>query len=400
MDKLHNYSEWGKINEKENASLFNIFSSLATGIGFAVISSFTSLILLYTTMFKKKPERLSLIFPKAGWETKAVNLLKRLGVITGVFKSTIEAIQYLKILKNKGIKVKELVIGSHGDGKTLLITQKKDEKIKKYSNNFLINAKDIISRDTKVFFTACYGADYLMNLVDAANKLGVGVYGSRGIYNYITNTSEKGYYYCKPYQVPEPKNKTEPRDEFYSGKLEMDQSQGAINFKFFGSFGFQPKLKIEFNPSSFYDLGWKFQTYSNSKKSFSFFLSQIKIETYKEDYGTKDGQPIWSYSFYFSDSLFKQQGNLNDIGFKELSFLLGKKDFYNTGRSEDFSAKLKKSILKGHIKLSIGGIDLSKERPKIRGYRVSKIFFSSNENLLSCGACKKVYQAPISWINP
>lgn len=118
MSKLHNYSTWKKINEKENSELFSIFSSMTKAIGSAIISPLTSLIVLYVEMFNKKPERVSIIFPKEGWETKAVNLLKKLGVVTGVFKSTNEAIQSLKTLKDKGVKVKELVIGSHGDGKT------------------------------------------------------------------------------------------------------------------------------------------------------------------------------------------------------------------------------------------------------------------------------------------
>ena len=62
----------------------------------------------------------------------------------------------------------------------------------------LNEAKPLISTNTKVFFTACFGADFLKRLTDASKQLGgVGVYGSAGVYNYLTNQSEKGFYYCK-----------------------------------------------------------------------------------------------------------------------------------------------------------------------------------------------------------
>lgn len=278
-----------------------------------------------------------------------------------------------------------------------MITQKEDVNAKKYAPELLKNAKEIITKDSKVFFTACYGADYLTNLVDSANKLGVGVYGSRGVYNYITNTSEKGYYYCKPYQIPKPKKKTEPRDEFYPGNLEIKIGKYSIEFEFFGSFGKNPKIKIEFNPSIFSDLGWQLK----SKEPLSFILLDSKIDIDEKDYGTKEGENVYSYSFYLDESDFEYEKSLKDIGFTQLSKLLSKGDFkWPDSKKKNFINKLKKYIQKGDVKLSIGDLDLSKERPKIRGYRVDEITFDNNEHLIECGACKKVSEPPISWISP
>lgn len=398
MKRLHDFNTWKKINEAESSGLSSIFSNMTKSVG-SGISTLTS---KFMDMFDKKPERVSLIFPGKEWETKAVNLLKKLGVVTGVFKSTEEAIQAIKALKNKGVKAKELVIGSHGDGKTLLITQKEDTNAKKYAPELLKNAKEIINKDSKVFFTACHGADYLVNLVDSANSLGVGVYGSRGIYNYITNSSENGYYYCKPYKIPKPKKVTEPRDEFYSGKLEMKESgykkddKDSLNISFFGPFGKEPKLKIEFNPASFSDLGWQLK----SKEPLSFIVKE-KIRADEEEYGTKDAKEIYEYEFYLGTSDFDYERSLDEMGFTSLSELLKNGKFrWPSAKRKNFAVKLKKSIEKGNVKLTIGDVDLGKERPKMQGYRIDEVGFDNNEHLLECGACKKVSSAPISWISP
>ncbi len=240
-----------------------------------------------------------------------------------------------------------------------------------------------------------------MNLVNSANSLGVGVYGSRGIYNYIVNTSENGYYYCKPYQIPKPKKVAVPRDEFYPGKLEMEEQgnpdKDSIHFGFSGSFGEAPKLKIEFNPASFSDLGWQLK----SKEALSFILDKRKIMLTEKDYGAKDTKKIYGYSFYLNASDFNWETSLNDMGFTALSNLLKDgKVKWPRSKSKNFGVELKKSIEKGNVKLTIDNIDLGKERPKIKGYLIDEVKFDNNEHLMGCGACKKVNEAPISWINP
>ena len=397
MRKLYDFKTWEKINESENSEILRLFMNMTKAVG--ILNPLSALILLYEKIFGEKPLRVSLIFPKDGWETKAVNLLKKVGVVTGVFKSSVEAIEAIKTFKNKGIKVKELVIGSHGDGQNLLITQKEDKSNRKYATDLLKNVKDIITRETKVFFTACYGADYLYNLVDSANKLGVGVYGSRGIYNYITNSAEKGYYYCKPYQIPSPKKLAEPRDVYYSGKLEMEISgfgdKDSLRIKFWGPFGKDIKLRMEFSVSSFSDLGWKIKT----KNPLSLILKG-KIREDEETYSTKDAKDIYMYEVYLTDSDFSYKGGLDDMGFTSLSKLLTSKNFeWNSKDQELFGAKLKKAIEKGSVKLILGDTDLSKERPKIKGYYINEIKFDNNEHLIKCGACKKVNDAPISWVS-
>jgi hypothetical protein len=397
MKRLHNFNTWKKINETIDTGLPVIFLNMTKSI----VSGINTLTSKFEEMFDKKPESISLIFPKEGWETKAVNLLKKLGVVTGVFKSTNEAVQAIKALKNKGIKAKELVIGSHGDGSTLLITQKEGTNAKKYSQDLLKNAKEIIDKDSKVFFTACHGADYLMNLVDSANTLGVGVYGSKGIYDYIRNSSEEGYYYCKPYQIPKPKKVTEPRDKFYSGKLELTPSgfsrekSETLKLKFFGPFGKDPQLKILFSPSSFSALGWKL----GSKDSLTFDLSKEKVRSDEEDYGTKDAKEVYEYEFILDYSDFSWERALTEIGFTSLANLMKSGKFkWPDSKQKAFGLNLKKCIENGSVKIMIGNVDLAKERPQIKGYRIDEITFDNNKHLLKCGACKKINEAPVSWV--
>lgn len=402
MKNIQDFKNWCRINESENSEILSVFSSIAKAVGSAMFPAFSALIALYEKIFDKKPERISLIFPKEGWEEKAVKVLKKIGVVTGVFKSTEEAINSLKVLKDKGIKAKELVIGSHGDGKTLLITQKEDTFAKKYTPALLDSAKQIIQKDTKVFFTACHGADYLMNLVDSANRLGIGVYGSRGIYNYVTNSSEKGYYYCRPYKIPKPKKVTDPRDEFYSGKLEMkptgyEKDKDYLEFQFFGPFEKKPEIKIEFKVSSFSKIGWNIK----SKKDLSFILNSEKIRVDEEDYGTKEGKEIYEYTFNLSKSDFLWERSLKDIGFNSLLDLYGSKDFkWSDSKTKNFGIKLKNLIKNGDVTIKIGEINLAEDRSKMRGYHIDELTFDNNKHLLECGACKKVQDAPISWISP
>jgi hypothetical protein len=145
----------------------------------------------------QKIKGLYLTFPKAGWETIGAKLMKLFGVVSGVFKSSGDAINKIQNVKNKTSEtLDEFVVGSHGGGQELFMSQKgeqPDALIK-----ILNEVKPLISSNTKVFFTACFGADFLKRLTDASKQLGgVGVYGSAGVYNYLTNQSERGFYYCK-----------------------------------------------------------------------------------------------------------------------------------------------------------------------------------------------------------
>ena len=70
------------------------------------------------------PTKARLIFPSKGWETVAVEILESLGIVTGTYKSVGQAINFFKELKNNGVILEELMIGSHGSPGNLLVTRK------------------------------------------------------------------------------------------------------------------------------------------------------------------------------------------------------------------------------------------------------------------------------------
>lgn len=149
-----------------------------------------------------KIKQIRLIFPQQGWEEVALRWLQKFGVVTGFYTNLNQALKFIDNLKTKQVKANELVVGSHGYEGTLLMTKEGQDFY--FDNSFLNDIKGIISPSSKVFFTACHGADYLGSLKDAAERLGVGVYGASGVYNYISNSAEKGFYFCSPnkYQKP------------------------------------------------------------------------------------------------------------------------------------------------------------------------------------------------------
>jgi hypothetical protein len=154
----------------------------------------------------KTIKRIRLIFPGNNWEVIALKLVKTLGVVTGVFTNIETANRFINGLVSKGVTADELVIGSHGQYGQLLSPKQGDSYY--FDNSFLKSFKPLVHKGTKVFFTACHGADYLDSLKDASEKLGVPVYGSAGIYNYITNASEKGFYLCFPAKFETGKEKS------------------------------------------------------------------------------------------------------------------------------------------------------------------------------------------------
>jgi hypothetical protein len=132
--------------------------------------------------------------------------LLSLGVITGFYTSLSSAISFVNTLIKKNVKADEFVIGSHGAGSQLLMTQSKDDEFS-FDNSFLNSFKPLIHSNTKVFFTACHGADNLSMLKNAAETLGIGAYAASGKYNYITNKSEQGFYWCSPSKTPQLTNR-------------------------------------------------------------------------------------------------------------------------------------------------------------------------------------------------
>jgi hypothetical protein len=334
----------------------------------------------FNDFFGRQPTRIRLIFPKEGWETAAVKWLKSHGVVTGVFTSISSAIQTVKELRKNKVKADELVVGSHGDGYKLLMSQEGDEH---FSEDLLKEIKTIINPNTTVFFTACKGADYLSNLVDAANKIGIGVYGASGLYNYVVNSAEKGYYYCKP-MGNLPIDKLEPKETF-SGYTFIEHS-GYISFEKFYTKTGKTKIKLIFEPESIDILKLNTNTTKPLPKNSPIEVDLADYECYTNyvyDLVTKTGD-----NFFTNEFIVDSRSLFYDI-FKE----------YNNmpkGYETNFSKRFKSAFDAGFIKIMVNGQDI-KQCPPIKGYKFTEDYYLTNSELLKNNICKKVPSSPISW---
>jgi hypothetical protein len=316
-------------------------------------------------------KKVRLIFPQSDWEINAVNSMKFLGIVTGVYESLSDAIKYCKTLSSKGVKADELVIGSHGKAGNLLMT-KTSEYGYHFDTSFLSSFKPLISQNTKVFFTACHGADYLLLLKNAADELGVTTYGSQGVYNYVTNESEKGFYWCstkptKKFDITS--NETLPTYKIYHNTItdiwipNLDKNEidaiVTIDPKLFG---------VNFSPKKLH------------------LTSEEYSKTINYD---KNGEPIEAYSFNL-DALDlldeKKYRELSDKGIKGLYV------------SDYFSKTIFNNIKNGRVKIEFvtknGLINLTSLKP-LNSKSKNDV---TNDYLLKNKICGKMSSSPISWL--
>lgn len=149
----------------------------------------------------KKPTEAILVFPLGGWETIGAELLESLGLVTGVYKNLDDAVRFLNDLKSEGVVLKKLMIGSHGNAGKLLVTQSKDDKeVSEFQTQFLKAVKEVVDSNTKVYFTACHGANKLQTLIETSNYLGCECLACTGI-NYGGFECEGENFSCSPSRV-------------------------------------------------------------------------------------------------------------------------------------------------------------------------------------------------------
>lgn len=313
-----------------------------------------------------------LIFPTEGWEMSAVDIMKSLGVVTGVYTSLDEAIKYCNTLVSKGIKVDEFVIGSHGNAKTLLMTQESKYRYR-FDSSFLKSFKPLISKNTKVFFTACNGANYLLQLKNAADELGVTTYGSQGIYNYITNDSEKGFYWCstkptKKFEITS--DETLPMYKIYYDTITDIWIPNLDKNKVDAIVTIDPKL-----------FGIKFDTKKLNLTSEKY----SKIINYD-----KNGKPIEAYSFNLDMSDLIDEKKYNELRNKGIIFKGTLKEY--------FIKIITNNITNGLVKIEFvtkkGLINLTSLKP-LNAKSKNDV---DNDYLLKNKICGKMSSSPISWL--
>jgi len=164
------------------------------------ISRIQSMMGLLVEDSESKIKRLILNYPNGGIESFAAKFVKLAGLVTDVFSSVGESIDYVENNTDKfATPLDEFIIGSHGNKCSTHIMRTEKEKGGVDEKNLLLKMKQLnhIGPNTKVFFTACYGADELDKLISASEHLGGHkVYGAQGVYNYVTNDAD-GFFWCR-----------------------------------------------------------------------------------------------------------------------------------------------------------------------------------------------------------
>lgn len=327
----------------------------------------------------KKPsdiKKVRLIFPIYKWEEIALRLIKSLGIVTGIFKSLSSAKKFIETLKEKGVKVDEFVVGSHGNVGQLLTTRKEQDRFQ-FDNTFLDSFKDILHSGSKVFFTACYGADYLDSLKDAAERLGVGVYGSAGIYNYITNESEKGYYWCSAKKFQKPKQ-MELLPWIYRNDLTIIFSNEMLSYRIRFA-----KIKITIKDEVF-----------NKKISPFSFKSKVDergmgYSWVRDDFYTSRVKLQLALKIREHLDSIEKDSKGNSFFYRKLEELLNKKNKFWSGYIRE---KFLSDEIVVEIELNGKMINVKSLPPVVIPDEIT------NEYLLEKGLCKKVNGSPISWV--
>lgn len=338
---------------------------------------------LVSKLPKQEIKKVRLIFPSYDWEVLALSLLKKFGIVTEVFNNLNQAISFVNSLAKSGVKVDEFVVGSHGTVGTLLITKSTETREYSFDNTFLDSFKKIIHSGTKVFFTACHGADFLDSLKDAAERLGTVTYGSAGIYNYITNESEKGFYRCSPKK-------------------------------------FSTKTGLTYEPLSFTESGFGLRL--NSNLNYSDSPQNLRVFVTIKDGVFEDSIPPFSY--VVEGSLLERSHspvrspvsyNLFTLNiFEMIKNHILKSKTYNYNRWNRmveiemiFLLKLRKNEISGEeffresienqdIKIEI---ELDGKKINVKDLKSSTLPIEiTNEFLLQNRLCEKVSEPPITWI--
>jgi|TARA_R110001583_G_scaffold11629_7_gene52397 hypothetical protein len=233
-------TDW-RPDESISDKLFN----LVKDVGYSLIK-YNPLSQLIKLAVGATPTKARLIFPKKGWETAAVKILEAMGVVTGTYSTLKQANEFFKQLKSNGIVLEEVLIGSHGNAGNLLVTQSrvikgKEKQISqtyRFGTNFLRHLKPVVNSSTKVYFTACHGAEKLTMLKEASDFLNCECYACMGL-NYGGMSCEDSNWSCSPSNVPS-----------YKFSHELNKDQRTV---FTGNDGFSNSKEYTEQVNNYYE---------------------------------------------------------------------------------------------------------------------------------------------------
>jgi hypothetical protein len=150
--------------------------------------------------YEKIPlKRVVFVAPGSESEEGVLDFLKKYRVISFIVKSVQDILMAFDLLqKRKGYtKQDEIVIGSHGNGKSVFLPQSGTEKSILLNPQIVEKIRNNIHEGSIVYFTACYAANDVKMLQKISNDLNHPVYGAAGV-NVFGLISTGGHYKCSP----------------------------------------------------------------------------------------------------------------------------------------------------------------------------------------------------------
>ena len=150
--------------------------------------------------YAPESKKLVLIFPGYGQYNIVAGMIYLSKINGYVFTSINDCINLINKLSSKGKSYEQIYIGSHGGGREGLLYSIDDK-----DNSSLLNglvgslAKITIPGKTKIIFSACNAADstgyFMKRIAELTNSY---VYASEGTYDWVMNSSERGFWLCPP----------------------------------------------------------------------------------------------------------------------------------------------------------------------------------------------------------
>ena len=143
-----------------------------------------------------------LIFPGYGQYSIVASTIYLLGINAQVFTSINDCVKVLNNLDKQGKKYSQIYIGSHGGGNSGLlysIDEGDNTNLGSKYGGLIQSLRSItLPGKTNIVFSACGGANSRLDLKWVAEQMNENIYASEGPYDWIANTSEKGFWMCPP----------------------------------------------------------------------------------------------------------------------------------------------------------------------------------------------------------
>ena len=146
--------------------------------------------------------KLVLIFPGYGQYSIVASTIYLLGINAQVFTSINDCVKVLNNSDKQGKKYSQIYIGSHGGGNSGLlysIDEGDNTNLGSKYGGLIQSLRSItLPGKTNIVFSACGGANSRLVLKWVAEQMNENIYASEGPYDWIANTSEKGFWMCPP----------------------------------------------------------------------------------------------------------------------------------------------------------------------------------------------------------